>query len=105
MKELSLHILDIVQNSIHAHSTLIQLRIVENTIKNKLIILVKDDGVGMDKQLQDKVLDPFVTTRSTRKVGLGLPLLHAAAQRCQGDLVIQSEKSKGTILRASFQYD
>src|SRR5699024_6349238 len=105
MKEVSLHILDVVQNSIHAHPSLITLKIVENTIKNQLIIIIEDDGIGMDKEMQDKVLNPFFTTRKTRKVGLGLPLLQAAAQACGGDLVITSEKSQGTILQVNFQYD
>ncbi|RBP36415.1 ATP-binding protein [Garciella nitratireducens] len=105
MKELSLHVLDILQNALQAKAKLIQLRIIESTIENKLVIIVEDDGVGMSEELLKKVSDPFSTTRTTRRVGLGLSLLQAATQRCQGDFRIDSEKGKGTRVEASFQYD
>ncbi|MGV8147317.1 MAG: ATP-binding protein [Alkaliphilus sp.] len=105
MKELSLHILDIIENSIKAEATLIKLKINESTEKNLLTIEIKDNGKGMDKEMLSKVLDPFVTTRTTRRVGLGLSLTKAAANQCDGDLVIDSIENEGTNVVIIFQYD
>jgi anti-sigma regulatory factor (Ser/Thr protein kinase) len=105
MKELSLHILDIVQNSIKAGATLIEIIVNEDVIGNKLSIKVKDNGKGMDKETVKKVIDPFFTTRTVRNVGLGIPLLKNAAERCNGKLTIESEVNKGTILLCEFDYD
>lgn len=105
MKEISLHILDIVQNSISAKAKIVRLEVLENTIENKLIVVIEDDGKGMDKEFLKRVTDPFITTRTTRKVGLGISLLKASAERCQGDFTIESEKGIGTKVWASFQYD
>jgi len=104
MKELSLHILDIVQNSIDAEASLITINIVENLTTDKLIIEVIDNGRGMDKEFVEKIKDPFVTGRSTRKVGLGIPLLYKACTRCDGDMEIQSEVGKGTKVSCWFKY-
>lgn len=79
MQELSLHILDIAQNSITAQATLIEIRIDENAADNVLDITIQDNGKGMDAEKVKKVLDPFFTTRTTRKVGLGIPLYREAA--------------------------
>lgn len=105
MKELSLHILDIIQNSIKAKPRKIKLIIQEKEDDNRLTIIVEDDGIGMDKMLLERVCDPFTTTRKTRRVGLGISLLKAAAERCQGDFSISSELGKGTKVIANFQYD
>lgn len=102
MKELSLHILDIAQNSIIALANIIRITVKEDTSKDELIILIEDNGQGMDKETINKVKDPFFTSRKTRKVGLGIPLLQAAAKRCGGDLEIQSEPGKGTRVTAYF---
>jgi len=104
MKELSLHILDIVQNSIEADASLVTIKIVENLTTDKLIIEVIDNGCGMDKELAEKIKDPFVTGRNTRKVGLGIPLLYKACTRCDGDMEIQSEVGKGTRISCWFKY-
>jgi hypothetical protein len=103
VRELSLHILDVVQNSIEAGASKIELRIEEDPEKDTLVIEVTDNGRGMSKALIDKVLDPFYTTRKTRHVGLGLPLFTAAARRSDGDLTLQSAPGKGTRLRATFR--
>mgnify|MGYP000906037967 CR=1 FL=1 len=105
MKEISLHILDIVQNSIKAKASLIQLKVLENTFKNQLIITIEDDGKGMDKEFLEKVTSPFITTRTTRKVGLGISLLKAAAERCGGRFQIDSSIGIGTKVEACFQYN
>ncbi len=105
MKELSLHILDIAENSIRAEATMVELNIIEDIKNNKLTIIIKDNGFGMDQDFLKKVLDPFITTRTTRRVGLGLPLFKAAAEECEGNLLIDSIKGEGTTILATFKYD
>lgn len=104
MKELSLHILDIVENSIKARASLIELIIDEDLAKDVLSIEVKDNGVGMSEEVLEKVINPFYTTRTTRKVGLGIPLLKENAERCGGFLKIISQEGRGTQLIAEFQH-
>lgn len=103
VKELSLHILDIVQNSIKAAASLIELSIVENSKENIFSIKIKDNGCGMDEETVKNVVNPFFTTRTTRKVGLGLPLLQEAALRCNGTFDIHSEKGVGTSVFCTFE--
>lgn len=99
MKDLSLHILDIVQNSIHAGASKIEISIIE---ENKwLKVFVKDNGSGIDEELMDKVTDPFYST-GNKRTGLGIPLLAQNAELCGGNLNIESEKGKGTIITADF---
>lgn len=105
MKEISLHILDIVQNSIRAQASLIEIRILEDTSHNVLSIQIIDNGTGMDRETLEKVTDPFWTSRTTRKVGLGISLFKVAAERCEGCLRINSEVGKGTEVLAEFQKD
>lgn len=105
MKELSLHILDIVMNSVKAQATMVELEIEESISKNILKIIIKDNGNGMDKEVVDKVSNPFYTTRNTRRVGLGIPLLKEACERCNGYFKIDSAMGKGTVVEAVFQQD
>ena len=105
MKELSMHILDIAQNSIHADSSLVEIEIREKIEKNVLEICVKDDGRGMDAETLAKVTNPFYTSRTTRRVGLGIPMMKFAAENCDGKFEMISEIGRGTILEASFKYD
>ena len=104
MEDLSLHILDVVENSIEANASKIEIKIVEKKNKDLLIIEIKDNGRGMNKETINKVLDPFYTTRTTRKVGLGLSLLAQAAKESNGDFEINSKPGVGTEVKASFQY-
>ncbi|MEA4845730.1 MAG: ATP-binding protein [Clostridiaceae bacterium] len=104
MRDLSLHILDLSQNSISAGAGLVKITVQEDTIADRLTICIEDNGKGMDKDFLEKVMDPFVTTRTSRKVGLGIPLMLAACKRCEGDLVIESEKNVGTKLTATLKY-
>lgn len=104
MRELSLHILDIVQNSLEAGATHITIEIDEDLAEDRLTIRVMDNGRGMDAETLRRVTDPFFTTRTTRKVGLGLPLLKAAAEQCNGRLTIQSAPGQGTTVTAEFQH-
>ncbi len=103
MLELSLHILDLLQNALEAGATYIELEIVENIAQNRLSISVEDNGRGMDKEALVRIDDPFFTTRETRRVGLGIPLLKAAARRCNGDVEVISKVGVGTRVEANFE--
>jgi anti-sigma regulatory factor (Ser/Thr protein kinase) len=103
MRELSLHILDVLENAVEAGASNIEIRIDEDRVADQLVIEIGDNGRGMHQERVLRVLDPFYTTRKTRHVGLGLPLFREAAHRCEGDLVIQSEPGKGTRVRATFR--
>ncbi len=105
MKELSLHILDIVQNSITAKASLIELYITEDDAANRLTIGINDNGCGMTREFVDRIRDPFTTTRSTRKVGMGIPLYEQAAVLTGGSFDIQSEPNVGTKVTAIFVKD
>ena len=96
MTELSLHILDIIQNSIAANANQIEISVSEDHLTDQLIIKITDNGIGMDTALLQKVADPFFTTRKTRKVGLGISLFRHAAEQCGGSLTITSQLRIGT---------
>ncbi len=101
MKELSLHILDIVQNSISAEANRIEIQIIENSKTDTLSINIIDNGRGMAPHVLAQVLDPYTTSRTTRKVGMGLPLLNDACKSTGGELTIESEPGKGTRVMAT----
>ncbi len=103
MLELSMHILDIVQNSLAAQATLVEIRIQEDLHKDLLTVEVKDNGRGIPAELTRRVTDPFFTSRTTREVGLGLPLFKDAAERCSGHLEVQSQEGQGTRIIVQFQ--
>lgn len=103
MEDLSLHILDIAENSISASAKRIEIRIDQDKAKDLLTVEIKDDGKGMDEQTLQKVLDPFFTTRTTRKVGLGLSLLAQAARQSDGKIELSSGPGKGTTVKAVFR--
>ena len=104
MRELSLHILDAMENSLEAGATLIEVTIVEDLTADWLAITVRDNGRGMSDAQRAHIFDPFFTTRSARHVGLGIPLFKAAAERCNGSLTITSQVGKGTMLQSIFQH-
>lgn len=104
MKELSLHILDIARNSIVANAENIRIVIIEDLEKDILVIKIKDDGKGMDNETVRDVVDPFYTTRTTRKVGLGVPMFKANAESCDGEFHINSELGFGTEIIAKFRH-
>ena len=91
MEDLSLHILDVVENSIEANASKITIKIIEQKSKDLLVIEINDNGRGMNKKIINKVLDPFYTTRTTRKVGLGLSLLAQASRESNGNFEINSK--------------
>jgi len=101
MKELSLNILDIVQNSLRAGAVKISIEIKESAMTDIYRIVVTDNGNGIPANILDKVTDPFVTTRTKRKMGLGLPLLKYHAELTGGGLSVESEPGKGTRVVAS----
>jgi len=102
MDELSLNILDIAQNSIVAEATLVEITVTENEASDTLVIEVKENGKGMSPELLDKVQDPFVTTRTTRKIGLGISFFKEAAEITGGNLKLESTPGVGTIISATF---
>jgi anti-sigma regulatory factor (Ser/Thr protein kinase) len=104
MEELSLHILDIAENSVRAGARNVEIRIEEDLEKDRLTIAIRDDGAGMDEETRQRVLDPFFTTKEAKRVGLGLPLLAAAARRAAGHIIVKSEPAHGTEIVATFQY-
>ncbi len=103
MRELSLHVLDVIENGLEAGASRIEVRIDEDPDADLLSIEIIDNGKGMAKELIEKVTDPFYTTRTTRHVGLGLPLFRDAARRCDGNLVLRSAPGRGTAVRATFR--
>jgi hypothetical protein len=104
MREIALHLLDIAENSVAANAKNITLLVCEDLESDRLTASVIDDGKGMSAEMVSKVVDPFVTSRTTRKVGLGIPLFKDAAEACNGNLVITSEIGKGTTLGVDFQH-
>lgn len=104
MRELALHILDIAENSISAGATKIRISVEEDLTEDFLRIIIEDNGKGMDAAILSRITDPFVTSRTTRKVGLGIPFFKAAAEACEGSLDIQSEPGLGTTVTVVFKH-
>lgn len=104
MKDLSMHIMDIAQNSIVAKASLITIVINENIDDDTYTIIIKDNGIGMSREFVLTVTDPFVTTRSTRKIGLGIPLLKQNVERTNGLFEIESNEGEGTTVKAEFTF-
>lgn len=98
-----MHILDVLQNAREAGATVVWLTVDEDSGADRMTITVEDNGRGMDEETVKKVVDPFFTTRTTRHVGLGVPLFAAAAARCTGGLRLESAPGKGTRVTATFQ--
>jgi hypothetical protein len=102
MKELSLNILDIVQNSIRAKADEIGITINESVITDLYEIIITDNGTGIPDEILKNVTDPFITTRTKRRMGLGLPLLKYHAELTGGKLMISSKPGQGTVITADF---
>ncbi len=102
MKDFAMHIMDIAQNSVSAGATEIELRIEESVANDRLMMIIRDNGKGIPADMIGNVTDPFVTSRTTRKVGLGLPLLKQHADSTGGGLTIESGSGKGTKVTATF---
>jgi anti-sigma regulatory factor (Ser/Thr protein kinase) len=104
LRELSLHILDIVENGITAGADCIHIEVNESRTDDKLTIIIRDNGRGIPAEKLARLTDPFVTSRTTRRVGLGLSLLAAAAERCDGKLEVRPGNTGGTEVTVTFQY-
>ena len=105
MRELSLNILDIAQNSISAGASLTEIVVNENTKDNTLLIGIYDNGCGMTEEQVKSVIDPFFTTRTTRKVGMGIPLFKMSCEQTGGKFTIESQKGVGTKINALYKTD
>ncbi len=105
MRELSLNVLDIAQNSIVAGASLTEILVKENTQEKTLLIGIYDNGKGMTPEQVENVKDPFFTTRTTRKVGMGIPLFKLAAEQTGGSFTITSQVGVGTKVDAVFKTD
>lgn len=105
MNELSLHILDICENSVKADASLIEIYITENPETNLFKIQINDNGRGMNQETMSKVESPFFTTRTTRKIGMGVSLFKMAAEMTEGSFNIQSVENKGTKVTATFKHN
>ena len=103
MNELSLYILDLTENSIHANSKNVTLKISESINDDLLSITIIDDGRGMSEETLKKAYDPFFTSRKTRKVGLGIPLFKELCELCEGSFNIESTVGVGTKVFATFK--
>ena len=105
MKELSLHILDVAENGIQAGADRVRISVEEARADNRLRLTIEDNGRGISPDLLRNVTDPFYTTRTTRRVGLGLSLLESAARHCNGSMRVDSVEGRGTQVIAEFEYD
>jgi anti-sigma regulatory factor (Ser/Thr protein kinase) len=105
LRELALHLLDLAENSVSAKSETIEIDVEEDHAADRLRLRIRDNGSGMSPEMVARVTDPFVTSRTTRKVGLGIPLLKAAAEACNGGLTIQSAPGEGTCVAVEFQHN
>lgn len=99
-----MHIIDMVQNCVEAGGTQVSLIINENITANKLTITIIDNGRGIPHEMLTELTSPFVTTRTTRKVGLGIPLLDMVSRQSGGKLTINSTVGQGTTISADFEY-
>ncbi len=105
MKEISMHIMDIIENSVKAEARDIKVEIIESETENIFSLYVEDNGCGMSLDMLEKVRDPFTTSRTTRKVGLGIPMLEQTCIQCNGGLYLESTPGKGTVLKAHMEYN
>ena len=104
MKDLSLHVLDIAENSVRAHAGLVEILVIEDTQKDELVLQVKDDGRGMQADTMRRAVDPFFTTKAGKRFGLGLPLLAQAAREAEGTFDVCPVPEGGTCVRATFKH-
>ncbi len=102
MEDLSLHLLDIMENSLEAQANRIEVRIHEDPEADLLTMEIRDDGRGMDPDTLENAADPFFTTRKTRRFGLGLSMLSESAKATGGEMTVDSSPGKGTRVRAVF---
>ena len=102
MRELSLNVMDVAQNSVRAEADMVRITVEESDKEDRLTISIADNGCGMTEDQVRQVIDPFFTTRTTRKVGLGVPLFKLSAEQTGGSFDIQSKVGEGTATTASY---
>ncbi|MBS3732045.1 MAG: ATP-binding protein [Desulfobacterales bacterium] len=105
MKELALHILDVAENGITAGADRICIIVEKDPAENRMTITIEDNGQGVPADVMKRITDPFYTTRTTRRVGLGLSLFENTARQCEGSMSVESEPGQGTRVTATFAYD
>ncbi len=105
LEDMSQHMVDIAENGVNAGASRIRVSFNERTSDGWLLLEVEDNGKGMDQEMLRKVVDPFITSRTTRRVGLGIPFLKQIAELCDGELFLTSTSGKGTLLRATLRAD
>jgi signal transduction histidine kinase len=103
MEDLSLHIMDLVENSLRAGADNIDVRLLENTNSNMLILEIADDGKGMDEETLKNATNPFFTTKDGKKFGLGLSLLSQASEDAGGSMKVEKGKDRGIKVTATFK--
>ena len=103
MEDLSLHILDVVENSIRAHAKDVFVRLTENKLEDLLILEIGDNGEGMDEATRQQCMDPFFTTKEGKDVGLGLSLLAQSAEETGGRLVVETSRGVGTKVIVTYR--
>ena len=104
LRELALHILDLAEDSLNAGASLVTIDVIEDAPTDRETIRVTDNGCGMDAESVRRAADPYFTTRTTRRVGRGLPFLKQAAEMCNGSMTIDSQVGVGTTITATFQH-
>lgn len=105
MKELSMHVYDLMENATEAQSTVLFLNIEDLLSQNLFRFTIEDNGKGMSPEFLSMVADPYTTSRTTRKVGLGIPLVKMNCERCDGGMLVKSQVGKGTVLTFWFRHD
>lgn len=104
MRELAQHITDLVENAARAGARRVDVEILEDLVDDRLIIVVADDGHGMDPETVARLGDPFFTSRTCRRVGLGIPLVAATAERCDGSVQVESSPGRGTRVTVGLRH-
>jgi len=105
VEDLSLHVMDVVENSITGGATVVVIEVEEDAASGVLAITIHDNGRGMDESESEKALDPFFTTKEGKRIGLGLPLLRQSSREAGGELEMVSKPGVGTLIRAEFRLD
>lgn len=103
MEDLAMQLLELIMNSIHADSSFIEISIKESVSRNEIQFIVRDNGKGMDDETLKKVTSPFLTSRTTRKVGLGVAFMKGLTEQCNGTFSIKSKVNSGTVIVATVE--
>lgn len=105
MQNLSMHLLDIASNSVRANADTILIRLKNSQKENVISLEIQDNGKGMDEAMIQAVQDPFYTTRTTRRIGLGIPLFKGLAEQCEGTFTLESQVNRGTRIQVTMRKD